>query len=513
MKNILSEELNRMKYLFGHQRGVVISEQVEIRQGSKGDPYQYKKDGDKYYYAKKGNENWTEQKNQKGIDAIKTKIFDNPALAPKTSDNKTATDYFTATGVSVQGAFDQIAEGKEKMNNETFNTFAYFIKSAPRVENGLVVGKVDGVGSKLNPEEFKTKYKDFGTYTFVPTPDGGFKAGVNVEQKANAETTQGNQGTQETQTTQTIQGIYAQFALNCKNYITFDLSNEVKTFGTDTYVRTENVKVVDSGQQDKTVGCRSSNDLSQNIALFSFVGVPDKDNKTSIFDQTGELNYSAYIVDNGAIQNAINKSKETLGQDVPEKTAAQVEQEGQSQWCKDNTVPEFDEKCFSINVKPGETEQQAADKLMRIGFAQGYKKKREQNFNQEEGTLEQIRAMRSLSKEERQTREERKPKTNVGDTGQSMYAFNKDTESMIEVSKKLEGFGPNEQSYLRDLLKNTKGGKLGVGEGNNYERAERRALRDAKDQLGGAEPKVAGEKKYAYNPDTKKYKYGVVATA
>ena len=66
---------------------------------------------------------------------------------------------------------------------------------------------------------------------------------------------------------------------------------------------------------------------------------------------------------------------------------------------------------------------------------------------------------------------------------------------------------------MRDLLKNTKGGKLGVGEGNNYERAERRALRDAKDQLGGAEPKVAGEKKYAYNPDTRKYKYGVVATA
>lgn len=507
MKNILSEELNRMKYLFGHQRGVVISEQVEIRQGSKGDPYQYKKDGDKYYYAKKGNENWTEQKNQKGIDAIKTKIFDNPALAPKTTDNKTNTDYVTATGINVQSTFDLLADEREKMNGETFNTFAYFVKMKPGGNPELPnVGKIDGVASKLQPDDFKTKYKQFETYTFVPTPQGGFKTGYKVEESSNKNVTN-------SQETPQVEGVYAQFAPNCKNYVTFDLSNESKTIGQQTFAKTSNVRVVDSGQADQTVGCKSSEDLQQNIAYFAFVGVPDELGKSSIYDQTAEMNYSAYINDNGAIQNAINKSKETLGQDVPEKTAAQVEQEGQSQWCKDNTVPEFDEKCFSINVKPGETEQQAADKLMRIGFAQGYKKKREQNFNQEEGTLEQIRAMRSLSKEERQTREERKPKTNVGDTGQSMYAFNKDTESMIEVSKKLEGFGPNEQSYLRDLLKNTKGGKLGVGEGNNYERAERRALRDAKDQLGGAEPKVAGEKKYAYNPDTKKYKYGVVATA
>jgi len=52
MKNILNEELNRMQYLFGYKKGMVISEQAETRQGSKGDPYQYKKEGDKYYYAK-----------------------------------------------------------------------------------------------------------------------------------------------------------------------------------------------------------------------------------------------------------------------------------------------------------------------------------------------------------------------------------------------------------------------------------------------------------------------------
>jgi hypothetical protein len=191
MKNILNEELNRMKYLFEHQRGVVISEQVEIRQGSKGDPYQYKKDGDKYYYAKKGNENWTEQKNQKGIDAIKTKIFDNSALAPKTTNNKTTAEYVTATGINVQTTFDLLAEESEKMNNQAFNTFAYFVKMKPGGNPELPnVGKIDGVASKLKPEEFKTKYKQFDTYTFVPTPEGGFKAGYKIEETTNTTTTQ-----------------------------------------------------------------------------------------------------------------------------------------------------------------------------------------------------------------------------------------------------------------------------------------------------------------------------------
>lgn len=181
IKNILNEELDRMQYLFGYKKGMVISEQTEIKQGSKGDPYQYKKEGDKYYYAKKTegtNANWIEQKNQKAIDAIKTKIFNN-------SSTTTPIEKVTATGINVQSVYNQLATGKEKMNNQTFNTFAYLVKIVPGIDPSLPgTGKVDGVASMLKVEDFKSKYPDYSSYRYVPTPEGGFKPGIDVESDA-----------------------------------------------------------------------------------------------------------------------------------------------------------------------------------------------------------------------------------------------------------------------------------------------------------------------------------------
>lgn len=54
----------------------VISEQ--IIQGVGNDPYQYKKVGNNYFYAFKGKSNWTQAKNPTGLEAIKTKIFQEP---------------------------------------------------------------------------------------------------------------------------------------------------------------------------------------------------------------------------------------------------------------------------------------------------------------------------------------------------------------------------------------------------------------------------------------------------
>ena len=199
MKNILKEELHRIQYLFGHKRGVVISEQEEIRQGAKGDPFQYKREGapggdypeTKYYYAKKGNDpSWKEQTIDRGWKAIKTEIFDNPSLAPTgaatPSANKNITpEIATATGINVQTTYDQLSTGKEKMNGNTFNTFGYFVKQIPGTDPNLPkTGKIDGVASTLNTEDFKAKYTDYLSYTYVPTPQGGFKPGIDVESNA-----------------------------------------------------------------------------------------------------------------------------------------------------------------------------------------------------------------------------------------------------------------------------------------------------------------------------------------
>ena len=427
MKNILNEELNRMQYLFGYKRGMVISEQAEVRQGTKGDPYQYKREGVAggsppdavYYYAKKtegNNPKWIEQKNKSGWEAIRDKIFANQNIKGTPVDSTTTTtapEVATATGINVQTTFDQLATGKEKMNNQPFNTFAYLVKMAPGADPSLPnTGKVDGVASTLKTEDFKTKYPNYSSYRYVPTPEGGFKPGMDVESGA--------------------------------------------VYGKETI------------------------------------------NKDKPADQT---------------TGQENKQGSEVTPAGQEKTTSEIEFENQSQWCKDNTIPTepYLEKCFTTTVKPGQTEQDAANKLERTARQQGYAYKREQTFDQESGTLEQVRAMRGLSVKEKNAREDNKPKNKL-ENGQTMAEFNKDTQNMIKIDQKLEGLGPNQQTYFKDILKNTKGSVLGAGEGGNYDRALRRATRDAKSQLN-SEPKLVGKTERVYNPDTRNYKVWLAATA
>jgi hypothetical protein len=81
--SLLLTESERKSILEMHKVAIkqVLSEQ-EVRQGGKGDPYQYKKEGNKYYYANKSEgltPNWKEQTNPKGIEAICTRVFGEPA--------------------------------------------------------------------------------------------------------------------------------------------------------------------------------------------------------------------------------------------------------------------------------------------------------------------------------------------------------------------------------------------------------------------------------------------------
>lgn len=169
MRKLLHEELNQMKYLFGYKRGEVISEQTaqpEIKQGAKGDPYQYKREGGKYFYAKKGTENWTEQTNPNGIKAIEDRIFGGAA---KTGG------FVTGTMQTPQGVYDYLATDPSKMNNAPFKTFGFFDH-----KDGL---RVDGVASNLTKDELIAQSKstggqqDFSNYTFPDAPEGGFVPG------------------------------------------------------------------------------------------------------------------------------------------------------------------------------------------------------------------------------------------------------------------------------------------------------------------------------------------------
>lgn len=80
----------------------VISEQ--IKQGFGGDPYQYKKVGNNYFYATKGKSDWKQARNQTSIDAIKTKIFQEPTTQTKTSKSQTTTQ--TQTSSKPKSKFD-----------------------------------------------------------------------------------------------------------------------------------------------------------------------------------------------------------------------------------------------------------------------------------------------------------------------------------------------------------------------------------------------------------------------
>ena len=97
--NSINEQISRIKSLFTEERlyGNIV-EQVKIKDGPKGDTYQYKEDNGKYYYAKKGDSKWKEQTSEKGISAIKTKIIDNSKIPLKTNtDTKDNTETNTDT--------------------------------------------------------------------------------------------------------------------------------------------------------------------------------------------------------------------------------------------------------------------------------------------------------------------------------------------------------------------------------------------------------------------------------
>jgi len=423
MKNILNEELNRMKYLFGHQRGVVISEQAAP--GGLTGAYDESK---KEYTIAKGDTlskigkafgvAWKDiyEKNKANLKSgnpnmiyagEKLIIPGEDAGTTTTTTTTTVPEKATATGINVTTTFEQLATGAEKMNNQPFNTFAYFVKVAPGADPNLPnTGQVDGVASPLKTEDFKAKYKDYDTYRFVATPDGGFKPGMGEELEKSA------------------------------------------VYGKET----------------------------------------------------------------------VNKDKEVEVENKPEKTIQQIEYDSQSQWCKDNTITTdpYLEKCFSGTVKPGQPLRNAEDEMARIGRQQGFQYKRDQNFDQATGVIEQVRGPKALSADDRKVRENKKPKNMVG--GMTRDEFDKDTTNMIATDQKLEGADSTTRDRLKELLKSNKGSVLGLGEAGDLNRAQRRSLRDAKRQLN-SEPKSVGKFEnnapglYVYNPDERKYKYWVVATA
>lgn len=64
----------------------------EIKQGSPGDPYEYKKEGERYFARKKGAKIWTEAKGDM-MKSIKDKIFSPTSKAEKTPTNLKVTPY------------------------------------------------------------------------------------------------------------------------------------------------------------------------------------------------------------------------------------------------------------------------------------------------------------------------------------------------------------------------------------------------------------------------------------
>jgi hypothetical protein len=77
MKNLFElsqKEKNRIINLHENATKRLYLVEQEVVQGGKNDPYQYRKTGDKVEYATKGVENWKQQTNPKGIEAI-NKLF------------------------------------------------------------------------------------------------------------------------------------------------------------------------------------------------------------------------------------------------------------------------------------------------------------------------------------------------------------------------------------------------------------------------------------------------------
>lgn len=84
--NVIKKVINESQDKFIFNTKKVINENfTDIKQGQGGDPYQYAKKDGKYYYAKKGTSNWIEQKNITGINAIKTKIYNEKPSSSQTT--------------------------------------------------------------------------------------------------------------------------------------------------------------------------------------------------------------------------------------------------------------------------------------------------------------------------------------------------------------------------------------------------------------------------------------------
>ena len=85
MKNLFElsqEEKNRIINLHENATKRLYLVEQEVVQGGQNDPYQYRKTGDKVEYATKGIENWKQQTNPKGIDAI-NKLFTKSSPTPQ----------------------------------------------------------------------------------------------------------------------------------------------------------------------------------------------------------------------------------------------------------------------------------------------------------------------------------------------------------------------------------------------------------------------------------------------
>ena len=98
MKKFVITEQDRKHIL---SRYGLLNEQApeEIKQGSAGDPYKYKKEGNKFFYAFKeegDKPNWIQSKILRGVNAISQNIFKGPDIA-KTQDDLNKLYAFTGT--------------------------------------------------------------------------------------------------------------------------------------------------------------------------------------------------------------------------------------------------------------------------------------------------------------------------------------------------------------------------------------------------------------------------------
>ena len=99
MKNLFElsqEEKNRIINLHENATKRLYLVEQEVVQGGQNDPYQYRKTGDKVEYATKGIENWKQQTNPKGIEAI-NKLFTKSSPTPQPTPSSPITTGATPT--------------------------------------------------------------------------------------------------------------------------------------------------------------------------------------------------------------------------------------------------------------------------------------------------------------------------------------------------------------------------------------------------------------------------------